>query len=175
MSEYVMVRRDVLRARLRQLETVIAADNDDHDALADVRGWMETVLSQSSACKVCGGGGYVIADPPDGVGAMSNTPESAKRSREMLPEYRSASCDDVARAVDREMAYRDQLAAKDAEIEAMREALLKIADWNSAYGPYPEANNEYWGPMAIITAREATREYGPPPLSAALSAKEQGK
>ncbi len=68
MSEYVMVRRDVLRARLRQLETVIAADNDDHDALADVRGWMETAFAQPSACKVCGGGGYVIADPPDGVG-----------------------------------------------------------------------------------------------------------
>lgn len=68
MSEFVTIRRDEFRARLRQLESVIAADNDDHDALADVRGWMETVLAQPSACKVCGGGGYVIADPPDGVG-----------------------------------------------------------------------------------------------------------
>lgn len=41
-----------------------------------------------------------------GVVALSNTPESAAKMREMLPEYRAASCDDVARAVDREMALR---------------------------------------------------------------------
>lgn len=88
---YVTIRRDVLRARLRQLESVIAADNDDHDALADVRGWMESVLAPPSACKVCGGGGYVIADPPDGVGdcPACNTalaqPEAQPEARPSVP------------------------------------------------------------------------------------------
>ena len=41
-----------------------------------------------------------------GVVAMANTPESAARARDMHPDYRSASCDDVARAVDAEMAMR---------------------------------------------------------------------
>lgn len=45
-----------------------------------------------------------------GVVANANTPESAAKAREMLPEYSSASCDDVARAVDREMELRQQLA-----------------------------------------------------------------
>jgi hypothetical protein len=44
-----------------------------------------------------------------GVVAQSNTPESAKRYRAMKEEYRSASCDDVAKAVDREMRYRSAL------------------------------------------------------------------
>ena len=50
-----------------------------------------------------------------GVVAMSNTPESAARNREMHADYRSASCDDVASAVDREMALR-------AEVDALRAA-----------------------------------------------------
>lgn len=37
---------------------------------------------------------------------MSNTPESAARNREMHADYRSESCNDVASAVDREMALR---------------------------------------------------------------------
>lgn len=45
--------------------------------------------------------------------------------------------------------------ASEREIERLRAALLKIADWNSVYGPYPEANSEEWGAMAIVTAREA--------------------
>ena len=44
-----------------------------------------------------------------GVVAMANTPESAAKAREMLPEYRSASCDDVANVVDSEMRYRAAL------------------------------------------------------------------
>ena len=44
-----------------------------------------------------------------GVVAMANTPETASKCREMRPEYRSASCDDVAKAVDREMALRAAL------------------------------------------------------------------
>ena len=35
-----------------------------------------------------------------GVVALSDTPESAARERNMHPDYRSASCDDVARRVD---------------------------------------------------------------------------
>jgi len=41
-----------------------------------------------------------------GVVANANTPESAKKWRNMRDEYRSASCDGVARAVDREMRLR---------------------------------------------------------------------
>ena len=45
-----------------------------------------------------------------GVVAMANTPESAARARDIHPDYRSASCDDVARAVDSEMSLRAELA-----------------------------------------------------------------
>ena len=48
-----------------------------------------------------------------GVVAMANTPESAAKAREMHDDYRSASCEDVARAVDREMEAR-------AEVERLR-------------------------------------------------------
>lgn len=57
-----------------------------------------------------------------GVVAMANTPESAGKTRDMLPEYRSASCDDVARAVDREMDLRAELAM------ARNDALLNEQD-----------------------------------------------
>lgn len=53
-----------------------------------------------------------------GVVALANTPESAAKAREMRPEYRSASCDDVARAVDREMDLRDELAELRAAVAA---------------------------------------------------------
>ena len=38
-----------------------------------------------------------------GVVAMANTPDTAAKARNILPEYRSASCDDVARVVDENM------------------------------------------------------------------------
>lgn len=44
-----------------------------------------------------------------GVVAMANTKDSAIKARDMLPDYESASCHDVAAAVDREMALRDQV------------------------------------------------------------------
>jgi len=62
-----------------------------------------------------------------GVIATSNTPESAVANRVMLPEFWSASAQDVASAVDREMALR-------AEVERLREffdadmAVAKIYD-----------------------------------------------
>jgi len=41
-----------------------------------------------------------------GVVAMANTPDTAAKARDILPEYRSASCDDVARVVDENMKLR---------------------------------------------------------------------
>ena len=41
-----------------------------------------------------------------GVVALADTPESAAQAREMRDEYRSASCDDVARRVDECMTLR---------------------------------------------------------------------
>ena len=51
-----------------------------------------------------------------GVVALANTPESAAQARQMHPDYMSASCSDVADAVDREITLRQQLAERDAEI-----------------------------------------------------------
>ncbi len=59
--------------------------------------------------------------------AMANTPESAAKAREMLPQYRSASCDDVAAAVDREMALRQQLTDSQKREVMLRDALHAIA------------------------------------------------
>lgn len=44
-----------------------------------------------------------------GVVALANTPESAKAARDMHPDYRSASCDDVARMVYENMKLRAAL------------------------------------------------------------------
>ena len=55
-----------------------------------------------------------------GVVAMANTPESAVEAREMHPDYMSASCQDVMRAVDAEMKYREQLAAADEDAARYR-------------------------------------------------------
>jgi hypothetical protein len=40
---------------------------------------------------------------------MANTPETAAQAREMHPDYRSASCDDVAHAVDEQMSLRAEV------------------------------------------------------------------
>lgn len=64
-----------------------------------------------------------------GVVALADTPESAAQAREMRDEYRSASCDDVARRVDECMtlrAERDALAAKLKEQDAWIDDLLAI-------------------------------------------------
>lgn len=58
-----------------------------------------------------------------GVVALANTPESAAKAREMLPKYRSASCNDVARIVDSEMALRQERDALQADNARLLEAL----------------------------------------------------
>ncbi len=45
-----------------------------------------------------------------GVVALANTPEAAERARAMHPNYMSAACKDVMRAVDEEMNLRALLA-----------------------------------------------------------------
>ena len=50
--------------------------------------------------------------------------------------------------------------------QALR-ALEKIADWDGAYGPFPERNEE-WRAMAVVTARESVTA-----LRAALAQEEQ--
>jgi len=56
-----------------------------------------------------------------GVVAMADTPESAAKARDMKGEYRSASCDDVARRVDECMALRqiDREKVRDAIADAL--------------------------------------------------------
>lgn len=68
--------------------------NEAADEIESLRQQLETERVRLAAC---------------GVVAMANTPESAAKAREMLPQYRSASRDDVAAAVDREMALREQV------------------------------------------------------------------
>ena len=59
-------------------------------------------------------------------------------------------------------AERDELLARidklNVQNSAMLKALFAIADWNSAWGPFPE-KNEHWRAMAIVTAREATKAF----------------
>jgi len=56
-----------------------------------------------------------------GVVALSDTPESAAKARDMHDDYKSASCDDVARRVDECMALR-------AEIERLRAECLRLSN-----------------------------------------------
>lgn len=73
-----------------------------------------------------------------GVVALADTPESAAKAREMRDEYRSASCDDVARRVDECMtlrAERDALTAKLAEMEG-QEPVAWVEVVSTHEGPY---------------------------------------
>ncbi len=71
-----------------------------------------------------------------GVVAMADTPESAAKAQEMRDEYRSASCDDVARRVDECMTLR-------AERDALA-ALVSDLDESSSYW------SEYEVPLGIV-------------------------
>ena len=72
---------------------------DAIEELTALRAELETERMRLAAC---------------GVVALSNTPDSAKQARDMLPEYWSASCGDVARMVDENIRLR-------AKIEAMEQ------------------------------------------------------
>ena len=84
-----------------------------------------------------------------GVVAMADTPESAARARDMLPEYESASCGDVARRVDECIQLRADLA----RVTKERDALLAAA--RTAYGHLWHVNNEPMAPIPIYTPEKA--------------------
>lgn len=60
-----------------------------------------------------------------GVVALSNTPESAAKQRDMHPDYMSASCQDVMRAVDREMEHRAEVARLKAVVDTEERRVAK--------------------------------------------------
>jgi len=64
-----------------------------------------------------------------GVVALANTPESAAKARDMHADYRSASCDDVARMVDLQMQYRAALVnLRDGMAEAKNSNVVDYID-----------------------------------------------
>lgn len=88
-------------------QQVAEAQNERDEAIAD----LETERMRLAAC---------------GVIALANTRESAAKARDMLPQYRSASSEDVARAVDSEMELRAEVERLRSEIEQhVAEAVAK--------------------------------------------------
>ena len=81
----------MLLERLRSI-AVILADVDKR--IAELEAQVEKERKKLEAC---------------GAVARANTPESAKRARQRVAEYWSASLDDVINAVDEELALREQL------------------------------------------------------------------
>ena len=81
------------------------------EAITKLRAELETERMRLVACSVI---------------ALANTPESAARARDMHPDYQSPYCDDVARAVDREIALREELAECKRDAERYRTALEQI-------------------------------------------------
>ena len=77
-----------------------------------------------------------------GVVALANTPDSAAKAREMLPEYRSASCDGVARTVDREIALREQLATVTAQRDLLKDTLEMVKDTSTYSKPLFDGINK---------------------------------
>ena len=63
-----------------------------------------------------------------GVVAMSDTESSAKEARDMHPDYRSASCDDVARRVDECIALRAEVARLQSRLIVREHVCLDFAD-----------------------------------------------
>jgi cell division protein FtsB len=78
------------------------------DVCGQLRAEVERLQLQLAAC---------------GVVAMANTPDSAARQRDMHPDYMSASCQDVIRAVDREMALREERDQLKAQVNGMKQAI----------------------------------------------------
>lgn len=87
------------------------------------------------------------AESACGVMAGANTPESAARQRQMHADYRSASCDDVAAAVDREMALRAERDALRAQVEAAR----------AVAAMFKECDLGFYGARAVIAAMDGAK------------------
>jgi len=76
--------------------------------LEEAKGQLETELMRIVACDVV---------------AMSDTPESAEKAREMRPDYKSAALESVIRRVDECIGLRSKLAASEARNKELAEAL----------------------------------------------------
>lgn len=86
-----------------------------------------------------------------GVVAMADTPESAAKARDMHQDYRSASCDAVARRVDECIALR-----KHAEVTAELVPLLKDAE--TVFNKFhPDRGSVAWD-WAVMDRVTAMRE-----------------
>lgn len=81
-----------------------------------------------------------------GVVALANTRELAAKARDFPAEYQSASCDDVARAVDRGMALREERDAVYAERAKLLVLLARLAlkqGWKVGVAQHP-AQDAAW-------------------------------
>ena len=111
---------DACETELRIARTSQAESNAEVERL---RAELETERMRLVACSVI---------------ALANTPESAASARGMHPDYQSPYCDDVARAVDREIALRAELEECRRDAERYRTALEQIVapfeDLNLVYG-----------------------------------------
>lgn len=95
-----------------------------------------------------------------GVVAMSDTPESAQEARDMREEFRSGSCDDVARQVDKLIELRNRVAELEAE-RAEREKQEPVAWYCDG-----EDGREYNGSPQMSNGRTGTPLYAAPPVTA---------
>lgn len=94
-----------------------------------------------------------------GVVALANTIESAGEARQMHPDYMSASCSDVADAVDREIALRterDQQALRIGELEGLLRAESARVDFLDAHIVTADAPNT--GKVAMLADSGTLRE-----------------
>lgn len=104
-----------------------------------------------------------VADPADGSYCISfswtDCANPEREAREWLEDHRRRFPNgrhahyEVRRVMEQYRADRLMCQAAD-EIERLRAALEKIADWHGSWGPFPE-RNEAWSSMAVVTAREA--------------------
>jgi hypothetical protein len=103
---------------------------DAVEELTALRAELETERMRLAAC---------------GVVALSNTPDSAKQARDMLPEYWSASCGDVARMVDENISLRTKVEAMEKQ-EPVGQFIQHPSNglWEQdGYGDNPDARPLY--------------------------------
>ena len=104
------------------------------DEIERLRAELETERMRLAACSVI---------------ALANTPESAASARGIHPDYRSASCDDVARAVDREIALRAENEALNAVYKAAKRCVA-----NPAWAGICDEDVELELAVAALAAKE---------------------